>query len=440
LSAASTSAEFEYEKPQDVGQNEAWLEPTSWQPRRYLDDKRPFLVKFKEIADAFEVFPFQWGIFPGTLASNLLDNAFVNHQDAQSFYHFADLARTATTNDLDQCVAYLAEATPKEKVLLLVVLHFSLDDTYLPVIARYVDDDSVPFPRIVSEQDKAWREERIVQCNRERIRLGREVRAKKSARAALSAFEKRVDGDNQRFQMPPFASTSQQSWSGIAWLMDYVGCYALAILDVRGCKLVESMREMPLFRNKPRPSTMVGSDLPFTVENVFTDEAWRQFRSMPFDVRRLHHEYLLEVECVPPPYQEEAVAGFVKKLESMPPRTVALACFSVAASICYELEGDRVLVPNWREYALRIPKEQIEELLTSADLGSIDATLAPEAQFGWFRGYRPYFPSFLRHVFQQRSQWYNEDEFTKLLPRLNPPARETRTYMKLFEANRKGEG
>ncbi len=45
----------------------------TWESRRYLDDQRPFLVKFKEIADQIGVFPFQWIVFPGSWAAHLSD-------------------------------------------------------------------------------------------------------------------------------------------------------------------------------------------------------------------------------------------------------------------------------------------------------------------------------------------------------------------------------
>ena len=88
---------------------------TTWEPRRYLRDGRPFLVKFKEIAGRIERFPFQWLVYPGTLAGDFADNWAVTHADAQWFYHFADLARSSSPEDLKSCADYMAEASPKEK-------------------------------------------------------------------------------------------------------------------------------------------------------------------------------------------------------------------------------------------------------------------------------------------------------------------------------------
>jgi hypothetical protein len=404
---------------------------TTWEPRRYLRDNRPFLAKVQEITAEIAVFPFQWLIYPGTVTSNLVDNTYVTHEDAQRFYHFADIARTATEKDLQDCVDYLPKATPEERALLLAVLHTSLEDDHLPVIAQHIDDYSIPFPRLFSLAHEQWRKQRRVQHIGQIVRLGEAVRAKERSTELLSPFERRVFGDINRFQVPPFASTFRKSTNGM-FKLKCVSHYAQAILRLRGCGLVESMHDMSRFRGLGPPVlyTPGFDDLP-TVESIFTKEAWNEFHALTLDVRRLHLEYVLQVECVPPPYQEEAVATFAERLKDVPPRTVALACFGISTSVLYELCTDRVLIPDWHEYVHRIPKEQVEELLTSMDLDGIDPFLASEPQQEHHLGYRPYFRPFLVYVLRHRERWFSDNEFDGIEKRLTPPARKARAWAEL---------
>ena len=156
----------------------------------------------------------------------------------------------------------------------------------------------------------------------------------------------------------------------------------------------------------------------------FSDEAWEEFRSMTFEVRRLRRAYMLHVECVSPPHQESAVAEFARRLRELSPRTVALACFWLVPGLSDQTDPTRLLIPDWSKYVRRIPKDQIVELLTSPDPGRIDADLSLELQREDYLGYGPYFRDFLRYVVSHCDYWFTEEEFAEIKPRFNASARE----------------
>lgn len=406
---------------------------TVWEAPRYLDDRRPFLVKFKEIAAEIEVFPFQWLAFPGAYSGYLHDNQYVTHKHAQRFYHFADLARQAKPEDLVACIEYLTEASPKEEALLLVVLHFSIDDAYLPVIARSVGDYSIAFPIVFNQESNGWRREHRLRLWGESLTIGNEVKQKSERRLRLNYFEQRVLQSIHRYE-PTFSPGEGPEQRYRVETLKYVSDYAVAILRLRGCGLVESIREMSRFRGPLLPgSYMEGYEEPPTPELVFTEQAWDEFRSMSFQVRRLRCEYILQVECVAPPYQEEALAKFVKRLQKTSPRIAALAFFSISPDAGDGPKMRDLLISDWAEYVRRIPRGQIEELLTSPNLDTIDADLEFERQVGGYVVYRPYYNGFFLYVLQHRSQWFDCAEFAEIERRLTRPAKDAWKTVKRTE-------
>lgn len=425
VAITSLGAESEEQSPKRSEALHLNGDDATWRARRYLKDDRPFLVKFKEVAAEIEVFPFQWLIYTRAVSANLVENSYVNHEDAQRFYHFADLARTATKRDLQDCVDHLAEASPTERALLLVVLHFSLDDAYLPQIAEYIDDYSMPFPHFSSKDAETWRRQRAVEYARER-----NVR------------------DFARLTFPGFGNTLEQ-WETGSFAMKYVSDYALAILKLRGCRLVSSMREMWRYQwtNWPQPENHEGNGAFYrpgiekhreAMEAPFSQDSWEKFRSMSLDVRRLRHEYILQVECVSPPYRDAAMAAFVKKLEKAAPRTAALACFCVDPRIAYDRYRDELSIPDWPDYVRKIPSVQIIELLTSEELGTIDADLTFRPQSARFLGYPPYFQTFLIYVLRHNRNWFTEQGLCEIEPRMSGPAREAWQKVK-FVGGRKAD-
>lgn len=140
---------------------------------------------------------------------------------------------------------------------------------------------------------------------------------------------------------------------------------------------------------------------------------------MSFGMRRLRHEYLLHVECVAPPYQEEAAAEFARRLDEVPARTAALALFCVWPAICSDANRTLLLISDWPKYVRGIPKEQVVELLTSANLEWLDADLTFRPRLSQRLGYPPYFRWFLVYVLRHRSQWFSDEEFAEIEPRLS---------------------
>ena len=400
------------------------FEYTVWEAPRYINDRRPFLVKFKEIAAEIEVFPFQWLAFPGACSAYLHDNRYVTHEHARRFFHFADLARQARNEDLIDCVAHLKEASPKEKALLLIVLHFSMDDTYLPVIARSVGDFSIPFPVVFNQEGGDWRREHRRRSWGEGLAVGKEVKQRNQDGLKLSFFEQRVLQDIHRYE-PMFSPGEGPEQQYRVEDLKYVSDYALAILRLRGCELVESMHEMSQFREPSLLQSQMGGygDSP-TVETVFTAHAWDEFRSLPFHVRRLRCEYILQVECVAPPYQEMALMKFEKKLQRTLPRTAALTFFFISPNHGSGPKMEDLLIRDWAKYVQRIPKNQVQELLTSRNLAAIDTDLDVERRVGGYVHYHPYFKGFLVYVLRHRSQWFESAEFAEIAPQLNCSAQD----------------
>ncbi len=419
--------------------------PLVWELRSYTQDDRSFLAKFQELVASIEVFPLQWLAFPGAHGAYFEDSRYVAHADALRFYEFAQLARTASEEDLQDCAACLDGAPPKEQAMILVLLHLSLDDKWLPSIAKQVDNYGEPFPQPSrsSNQAPSWRPDPYSHPRAYHEHLSQIAQWKRASGQPLSAFDRRVEHfRRERWDHPHTNPEMRYGFTEIKCVSDY----ALAILTLRGCCLVNSMRQMLQLRSLNRPVQKEGlmdafgdHETPLTVESVFGSMAWEEYRSMRFDVRRLRHEYILQVECVPPPDQEDAMAEFAERLKKIPTRTAALAISCIWPSIGDESLSQRhdFVVSDWPQYVRRIPKEQIREMLTSPNLDAVDADLTFEPQAEAYLGYRPYFNGFLVYVLQHRSEWFDDTEFAVIEPRLSSPAQRSWTTVKRLEARKR---
>lgn len=362
--------------------------PLTWEIRTYAQDERLFLEKFQEVVASMETYPFQWLGFPGANGAYFEDNAYVTHADAMRFYEFGELARTATDEDLRKCAAYLDKASPKEQVMILILLHLSLDDKWLLLIAQYIDDYGVPFPHLsqFTNYDRRWRLQQYGHARAYHERLVQIARWKQRRGEPLSPFEIRVlrHYTTDRWEPPHVGPKTRYSFMELKYVSDY----ALAILALRGCGMVDSMRQMYHFRSvnqSPELSALVAGfgehEAPLAVQDVFSDKAWKEFQAMPFNVRCICPNIRTESRCEAP-------------------------CIS-----------------KWKEYVRRIPKEEIVELLTSPNLEGIDADLDLDHQHELYLGYRPYLGAFWEYVCENKNEWFSESEYAEIRPQVRLPLR-----------------
>jgi len=360
-------------------------------PNDHKTEKDTFVMALKEYANRLEYFPLQKIILSS--GSFCVDDFFAESKEGRVFYDFMDFARRATENDLQECVDYLKLATPKERCLLLIVLHCSLNTKYLPVIAEYVNDHEKAFPT-----EATYEEMKIDQTqnfsivdlynSRDDFFNPRRIRILLDGGEKISGLEKmyvrkvfgQSIGPNSYFS-DELNDTSPGGKS--------VAQFARAILGMWGCIFGEYKTERynSVFRDWSMPS----------------EDYWEQYESRQHLFCYYTNMYMTQVECSQPEDFDNATKIFLNKVEDIPTKFRILVLMqnglfqhaynnktdkqifviftptNYPFPCCYNdniaanaLSNERQYVEEWMALLKTIPKEELLELMTTKTPETID--------------------------------------------------------------------
>jgi hypothetical protein len=295
-----------------------------------LEQSQIFLDQLKKIAEKMEYFPLQKIIFEESFFC--MDDYFIasNSKQCRIFYDFMEFAQNAKNNDIQECIDYLNEASPKEKCLIFVVLHCSLKYEYLPLIAKYVNDQEIAFPSLTyclvtsrfnmtKEQIHEITQERILaeKSGNDLINKERSIKYKIDKGEKISRLEKTLCSAKSpsRSSAGPIQYFSEKQIDAFYLPQNYelvmqgkrVGVYARAVLFKWGCRLTDEKTGISGLDNL--------SYKWFVPSKEYWDE---YYKSRVYCKYYYNNMYMIQVECARPEDYDYATIEFLKKLEKFP--------------------------------------------------------------------------------------------------------------------------
>jgi len=346
-----------------------------------------FEVRF--YANRMEMFPFQWIAYVGARSGNYIDTELMTERSSKFFYQFADMARKATDEDRKRCIDSFEDFTSsKEKVLVLLLLHFSRDKKYLPFILGQVgNNEKVTW---ISDYDNTRKqvladEKIFIEKMAEKIKQNEPLSYHEETRYRF------ISSKNMASGIGPNLNFSVQN-------MQTIGDYAKAILELWG---------IDFFKVQP---------------SEFTEEFWKTYNEKNLMGRMYRLKYLVHVEATSPEncvLREREFINFL--IENEPPLSAIIALFqiysiTIRAGVNNEVSFE-ILLSNYPDFKIpyqKVPKDDVWKLLTCSKLPDVDDEISFELSGGLTMFML--ISGFLKHY----QHWFNENEMNQHFDELNP--------------------
>ena len=350
-----------------------------------------FVDKLKSFADQLDYYPLECHVFPAAQIALRL-----NTTEISTYFEFTSLARNAAAEDRESCIAYLDDATSKERALILVVLFFSQDNCYLPLISKYLSDREVAFAGTCDDvvetvYDKALKRNMPLPRTWAKAPESTYMRKKWRKLTDNSAGFDELDFNPHRpITVSSFATIILGNW----------GCFP--------------------------SSQTVQQWMAYAVTNQFSPEHYEFYHHKKL-MRSWYIKYLVEVCSFPIESYEQKIKDFLEEMKKLPPRDCILVFWRINASPYSRFtSGDLLLtkgdhyqgyqylfLQDWRFPYKEIPKEELIELLTMKNLGEIDEWLDKSV-----------YDSIVSDILKRRDWLFEKEEFEEFRPRFNDFTRE----------------
>jgi len=321
-----------------------------------------YLQRLKELSTELDYFLLEILVYPLMPVALQFDSS-----DAVEFYEFTKHARNATPQDCEDCLAYLDQASAKERALILVVLHFSQNDKYLPIISQYCTDNEVAILRFEFSNEKIEQ----IECWKPwyNIYLHRPSSDPKEWpwNRMVRTLGKMNDSLTKSFLI---RITTNETNRGANWDYYYsrkgkdttVADFANTILDVWEC--------FPSGVELPVQWQYYGT--PYKRSEPFSSDYWDEFKNRKNFAHRWWVKYMIEVESRPLDEYDVASKEFFEKVRDLPP----LECMLVLRTVDYQghirnnfIERIDGFSPGWRSPYHHMPKEKLIEMFNDTETG-----------------------------------------------------------------------
>jgi hypothetical protein len=252
-----------------------------------------YIIRLKKYAHSIKYFPIQKLIFHNKY--HFQDEAFAYSEYGYEFYDFMKFTQNATKKELQECVAYLQEATSEEKCLIFVVLHCSLRTEYLPVIAEYVNDQEEVFLTLKFLIESKTQMPAHFPISEEQIRSKIEKGKKLSRLETMLSIRGRISAGPRDFFSPDSFEKRKT-----------VGMFARAILHKWGYKITNQSR------HRIDNTTNIYYSIP-------SEAYWKEYnQNRESSLYYYDNMYITQVECAKPEDYDRASIEFLKKIKHLP--------------------------------------------------------------------------------------------------------------------------